>query len=417
MQTQIKNGQTDIAAETLWNMLDHIDIVVFRADLAGGHRFLFASRMLETLTGYPRADFIEAGKNWMDLVHAGDREYVQKKYQQCLEQGTAVNVEYRLIRADGGEINLQEHLGKPDGVTRQADGWIIDNSERKRVQVNLERTQMLQSIGRLSAGIAHEINTPIQFIGDNIKFLSDSFGQVNHILELYEEMENARAEKLDGRAPELLEQIQKMRTDIDLSFLVNEIPQAIEQSLEGIKRVSTMLSAMRDFSHMDERRVTSVDLNKVIKSTAVISRNEYKYIADILLELDENLPRVTCCQDDMNQVFLNLIVNAAHSIADKISDEKNKRGTITIRSFVQEDEVVVSIGDTGMGIPPEIQEHIFEPFFTTKEFGRGTGQGLCITRSIVVEKHKGRLDYETRVGKGTTFNIYLPMNFDMSPRI
>lgn len=270
----------------------------------------------------------------------------------------------------------------------------------------LERTQMLQSLGRLTAGIAHEINTPIQFIGDNLHFLSEGFDELLSLLEEYEK--NRTDVCKSDLSDNLNERIVSVKAKADMDFFTNEVPKAIAQSIDGIKRVSSMISAMRDFSHIDERRFDRADLNKAVKSTVVILRNEVKYVADVKMDLDYDMPAVMCCIDEIQQVFLNLIINAAHSIGDCIS-EGAERGLITISSRVQDNYAVFTISDTGKGISPDIREKIFEPFFTTKSPGHGTGQGLSIVRSVVLERHRGKLDLESSEGVGTTFIIYIPI--------
>ncbi len=413
MQTNTTKDRILQQNSDLTGILDHLDMMIYQAQVEQGrHRFTYVNKKIEHLTGYSLNQIREKNISWFDLIDPNDIDPVLEKIHTAVRQNTPVSIEYRIRSSDGSSTHVLDRLFPVSGEEEGAvvfDGWIIDNTERKRVQSSLERTQMLQSIGRLSAGIAHEINTPIQFIGDNIKFLSDSFGQVRNILDLYERFETLGDEDFNAGCARLLSEIGEIRKEVDLSFLVNEIPQAIEQSLEGIKRVSTMLSAMRDFSHIDERRANSVDINKVIQSTVVICRNEYKYIADILLDLDDNLPRVICCQDDINQVLLNLIINAVHSIEERQKKDK-QRGTIKIRTQKHERDVVIRVQDSGTGIAPEVQEKMFEPFYTTKDAGKGTGQGLSIIKSIVEEKHKGRLEYETEIGKGTEFYIYLPVH-------
>jgi signal transduction histidine kinase len=213
-----------------------------------------------------------------------------------------------------------------------------------------------------------------------------------------------------------IEKVADAEGQADLHFLAEEIPRAIEQSLDGIKRVVTMVVAMRDFSHIDERRMGLTDLNKALKSTIVILRNEIKYTADVKTDLDNNLPRVYCCADDMNQVFLNLLINAAHSIAEVVGTGARKRGLITVTSRREGDNVLILVSDTGTGIKLDIQDKIFDPFFTTKAPGKGTGQGLSLARSIVVDKHAGVLDFETEFGVGTTFTVRLPIESNRQKR-
>ena len=196
----------------------------------------------------------------------------------------------------------------------------------------------------------------------------------------------------------------------DLDYLLEEIPRALSQSLEGIERVSHIVRAMKDFSHPGTAAKMMTDLNRALDSTATVASNEWKYVADLRLDLDPGLPLVPCLPADLNQVFLNMIVNAAHAIADVVGDGSNGKGIITISTRQQEDRVEIRIGDTGTGMTEEVKERIFDPFFTTKVVGRGTGQGLAISHSVVVERHGGTIAVETAPGKGTTFIISLPLS-------
>ncbi len=286
---------------------------------------------------------------------------------------------------------------------------VISTDQSTDARRELERTQMLQNLGKLTAGIAHEINTPIQFIGDNLQFLSNGFTDILYLLADYEKLITDIAETSDLKNHN--DRINSVKEKTDIGFISREIPKAIAQSIDGIKRVSTMISAMRDFSHIDERRFALADLNKTIKSTIVILRNEIKYVADVETDLDENLPTVMCCIDEIQQVFLNLMINAAHSIRDVI-EQNGERGLIKVSSKVQDRYTVFTITDTGKGIPQDIKEKIFEPFFTTKGPGEGTGQGLSIVQSAIVEKHKGKIELESAEGVGTTFTIYIPIEGD-----
>jgi signal transduction histidine kinase len=251
-----------------------------------------------------------------------------------------------------------------------------------------------------------------------MRFLSDSFEQVIDLLGIYKQVaESLTKDDMSNESRHAaVEKVAAAEAGADLHFLAEEIPRAIEQSLDGIKRVVTIVVAMRDFSHIDERRMGMTDLNKALKSTIVILRNEIKYTADVKTDLDNNLSRVYCCADDINQVFLNLLINAAHSVAEAVGTGVRKRGLITVRSRREGENVLISVSDTGTGIRPDIQDKIFDSFFTTKGPGKGTGQGLSLARSIVVDKHAGILDFETEYGVGTTFTVSLPIESSKQKR-
>jgi signal transduction histidine kinase len=276
---------------------------------------------------------------------------------------------------------------------------------RESVEIELRHAQKLEAVGRLAAGVAHEINTPIQFIGDNTRFLYDGFASVTQLVTAYQAL---RAATTDGAVDSaLVREAEAAEAEVDWAYLMAEIPKAIGQTLEGVDRVATIVRAMKDFAHPQAEEKTPADLNAALRSTLIVARNELKYAAEVETELGE-LPPVLCYLGDLNQVFLNLLVNAAHAIADKVGGSGEK-GCIRVRTAQEEDSVVIAISDTGSGIAEEIRGKIFDPFFTTKEVGRGTGQGLAIARAIVVEKHGGTLDFETEPGHGTTFFIRLPV--------
>ncbi|MFZ0232766.1 MAG: ATP-binding protein [Candidatus Acidiferrales bacterium] len=288
-----------------------------------------------------------------------------------------------------------------------------DISEKRQMEIELRHAQKLEAVGGLAAGIAHEINTPIQFIGDNTRFVQDSFRETTQMIVKYEEIsQQARQGQLPCAA---LQELDSICRKIEWDFLRNEIPKALDQMLDGVNRVATIVRAMKEFSHVDRSTEKApADLNKAIESTLIVARNEVKYVADVDTELGA-LPPVTCHLGDLNQVFLNLFVNAAHAISDVVKSTGEK-GRISVRTWQEGDNVMVAVADTGTGIPERVRGKVFEPFFTTKEVGKGTGQGLALARAIVVEKHGGTLSFETEMGKGTTFFVRLPTNGVPAPR-
>jgi PAS domain S-box-containing protein len=409
-----------MSEEVFGRLVDNVAEVLYSITFVDSVRMNFISSKVESLTGYASEEILTDNISWVDIVHVDDRHRLLEAFEQCQLLAKGLELEYRLISKDGSVrevLDRAQPVFNSTGEVIGVDGLIVDVTERKRLQQKLDRTQMLQNIGRLAAGIAHEINTPIQFIGDNMRFLSDSFEQVIDLLGTYKQMAKSLSkDDMSNESRAAIEKVADAEGQADLHFLAEEIPRAIEQSLDGIKRVVTMVVAMRDFSHIDERRMGLTDLNKALKSTIVILRNEIKYTADVKTDLDNNLPRVYCCADDMNQVFLNLLINAAHSIAEVVSTGARKRGLITVTSRREGDNVLILVSDTGTGIKLDIQDKIFDPFFTTKAPGKGTGQGLSLARSIVVDKHAGVLDFETEFGVGTTFTVRLPIESNRQKR-
>jgi PAS domain S-box-containing protein len=266
--------------------------------------------------------------------------------------------------------------------------------ERDRLEDNLRQAQKLEAIGQLAAGIAHEINTPTQYVGDNLRFLKESFGELNGLLGQLVKAGGAPASKL--------------LADADFDYLKEEIPRALNQSLEGVDRVAKIVRAMKEFSH-PAREKTATDLNRAIQSTITVASNEWKYVAEMEMDLDTNLPAVHCSPAEFNQVVLNIVVNAAHAIGDVVGDGGKGKGKITVKTRPDGEWAVVQISDSGCGMPPHIQQRIFDPFFTTKEVGKGTGQGLAIAHNVIVDKHGGTIKVVSAPGKGTTFIIRLPI--------
>ncbi|MGB8579721.1 MAG: MHYT domain-containing protein [Candidatus Sulfotelmatobacter sp.] len=283
-----------------------------------------------------------------------------------------------------------------------------DVTDRTALETQRRQAQKLESVGQLAAGIAHEINTPTQYIGDNIRFLKDAFQDIRTLVVSYERLLAAAKENTVSCETEQEVSATVERADVD--YLFDQIPKAIEQAAEGVTRVSTIVSAMKEFSHPDTKEKIPLDLNHAIESTITVARSEWKYVADLETEFDPTLPPISCQPGEFNQVILNLIVNAAHAIADVAGKEGSERGKIKVQTRNCQEWAEIRIQDSGSGIPEKVRARIFDPFFTTKEIGKGTGQGLAIARSVVVDKHNGTIHFETEEGKGTTFVIRLPQD-------
>ncbi len=279
--------------------------------------------------------------------------------------------------------------------------------EHERMETELRLAQKLESIGQLAAGIAHEINTPTQYVGDNTRFLEDAFADMLNITGAQNRL--LEAARQGTVAADLINEVEATIESADLEYLSEEIPRAISQSLEGTTRIAKIVTAMKQFSHPGREEKEAVDLNRVIDSTTTVSSNEWKYVAEMKTELDAALPMVSGYAAELGQVFLNLIVNAAHAIAGVVGDSAEQKGLITVSTACVEGMAEVRITDTGTGIPESIRSKVFDPFFTTKEVGKGTGQGLHIAHSVVVDKHGGTLALESEVGVGTTFIVRLPL--------
>ena len=278
---------------------------------------------------------------------------------------------------------------------------IRDVTDLRQMEQDLHQAQRLEAIGRLAAGIAHEINTPIQFIGDNAQFLAQGITDVLAYLALCEELLQAPA--FDAQRASLEERKEQM----DVSFVATEAPNATRNIVEGVARVARIVSAMKGFAHPDGVEKSQADLNRALETTIVVATNEWKNVAQVVTDFGE-IPLVPCRLGEINQVFLNLLVNAAHAVEPNVK-RSGEKGTITVRTYVAGTLAIVAISDDGTGNAPEIRDRVFDQFFTTKEVGRGTGQGLAIARRVVVEQHGGQIEFTSELGKGTTFYVRLPL--------
>jgi signal transduction histidine kinase len=272
----------------------------------------------------------------------------------------------------------------------------------------LRQSQKLEAIGQLAAGIAHEINTPTQYVGDNTRFFKESFESIAILLRDHKEL--LEAAQNDRLTPDLVARAKEVLMAADLDYLFEQVPTAINETIEGVDRISKIVRAMKEFSHPGGKEKTSADLNKAIESTVTVARGQWKYVADMKLNLDPELPRVPCFLGEFNQCVLNLLINAAHAIGDKLKEKPGGLGLITVGTRRDGAWVEISVRDTGTGIPESARPHIFEPFFTTKEVGKGTGQGLSMVYCNIVKKHGGQVAFETEAGVGTCFLLRLPIS-------
>lgn len=280
--------------------------------------------------------------------------------------------------------------------------------ELRMTQAKLLQAQKLEAIGQLAAGIAHEVNTPAQYVTDNVSFLQRAFDKLLKVVETQGNLiEGVRS---GDTTPLAHEAVDAARTAAKLDYLARQVPRAIEQSLEGLGQISSIVKAMKEFSHPSGAEKQPFDIHDVIESTSIVAKNEWKYVADLELDFDWSLPPVLLLRNEFSQVMLNLIVNAAHAVAASLSPGSADKGKIVISTKAIGANVEVRVSDNGTGIPEPVRARVFEPFFTTKEVGKGTGQGLAIAYSVVVDKHGGTITFDSREGHGTTFIISLPLS-------
>jgi signal transduction histidine kinase len=271
-----------------------------------------------------------------------------------------------------------------------------------KMEIDLRQAQKLEAVGRLAAGVAHEINTPVQYISDNVTFASEAFRELGGLCGRY------RAAVAATAPAELQAELASAEQASDLDFLLSQTPQSFATALAGLARIASIVSAMKDIGREDADTWVPADVNKILQSTLDVARGEYQSVADVETDWGAKA-QVLCRPSALGQVFLHVLTNAAHAIADACAGGGARRGTIRVSTRDDRDSVLVTLADTGTGIAPEIRERVFDPFFTTKEVGRGSGQGLTVAHSIV-EKHGGTIHFETAVGKGTSFIVRVPVN-------
>lgn len=283
----------------------------------------------------------------------------------------------------------------------------VMRQEKAHLETELHQAQRLRAMGEISAGIAHEINTPIQFVTDNMRFLSKATTDLLHYVSLASAA--LKEHPAGAGAPDSVAAARDAKKKQDLAFLEKEIAGAVAQSLEGLEQVASIARAMHDLAHMGSPGEKSpVDINTIARSAMTVARNEWKYVAEVAYDLDPLLPPVPCYRGDISQVLLNLITNAAQAIEDVVGNS-GKKGKITLSTRQDGTSAFITVRDTGTGIPEAVRPQIFELFFTTKKAGEGSGQGLSIARTLIVKKHGGDLTFETEIGTGTAFTICLPL--------
>jgi two-component system, NtrC family, sensor kinase len=334
----------------------------------------------------------------IDLVAPRDRQKVAHMVEECAQVGGSRRFEAALLRRNQGlrhgewTISAGSAGGRLYVVAR-------DITVRRRLEQELNAARRLEAIGQLAAGVAHEINTPLQFIGDNVAFLADAWLRLRPLLQALE----------DG-VPST--RLTELRAAADLSFSLVEIPASLQSAAQGVERVGELVKSLREFAHSESRRARAEDLNAAIERVLIITRSQWRVVATVE-RAGSPLPLVACQLGAMHQVLVNLICNAAQAIEERNKKTPDLKGVITITTTTGDGLATLSVTDTGTGIPEAIRDKVFEPFFTTREVGRGTGQGLAIVRRIVCEQHHGAIEIETTPGEGSTFHIRLPLQEQM----
>ena len=375
----------------------------------------FINQEAERILGWQSEQMLE--QQWLDQVSPESnraKASPENTLFETLKDGVSRRIEEESFHRQDGTLVPVSYAVSALGDEREISGAVItfnDISERKQAEEErssmerqLNQAHKMEAVGQLAGGIAHEINTPIQYIGENLRFLQEASEDVNGLLEAYKGLLQA-AESVSSLQPQV-ERVKQIAEEVEIDYLQEETPKSLEQSLTGTEQVARIVLAMKEFAHPGSREMAPVNLNKVIQNAVAVSKNEWKYVANTELKLEPGLPEVPCVGGEISQVLLNLIVNAAHAIEGA---ERGEKGTITITTAQQSDQLEVRISDNGTGIPEDVQTSVFNPFFTTKDVGKGSGQGLAIAQDIVVGKHNGELFFETESGQGTTFVIRLPL--------
>lgn len=346
---------------------------------------------------------------FIEFIHTDDRDHVEEAIRLAIEKNESYETEHRIILPDGSTKTVHErgHIAyDEDGKPQSMLGSVQDITELKAIENQLIKTSKLESIGQLASGIAHEINTPVQFLQHNLKFFQDGFNDLVELLGEYEKLK--KATESEQLLQDIHIRIQDCSQVLDYDYLMDEIPKSLGQSMEGLDRISRIVQSVKQFAHsgLSEKRL--VDINEIVNTVITVSTNEWKYHSEVHLDLDKMLPKLLCAPDMMNQALLNLIVNAAHTNTERVKMGDIDKAGIYISTRYEDRQIVIVIRDEGMGIPVINRERIFDPFFTTKDIGQGTGQGLAMVQRTIVGEHEGAIAVESEIRNGTTFTIHLP---------
>ena len=396
--------------------IEHTDDAILLVDLEGNISyanpsfFLLFKNDAATILLNPLSHLLKQCKTEHSETEPNIEGALQHGWEERLEfpatDDRTIHIRLRVsqIRDDAGDIQgFACHFYDVGEEERHIE-------ERRLMEVRLRQSERLESIGRLAAGVAHEINTPTQFVGDNLHFLKASFEDLMQIVKAFEASLNSLSDADPTR-----ESLRTLLQETDLEYLKREIPQSFEQAGDGIERIAEIVSAMKEFCHPGSKSRKQTDLNEALKRTVTVARNEWKYCCTVGLHLDPDLDPVLCLPGEINQAFLNIIINAAHAVGTVVEAGQREIGFIDITTLQLDEMVEIRIADNGIGIPEEIRDRIFDPFFTTKEVGKGTGQGLAVAYDVIVRKHKGDIFVESEHGVGTVFIVRLPRSLEPIP--
>ncbi|QJB57181.1 PAS domain-containing sensor histidine kinase [Pseudodesulfovibrio sp. zrk46] len=403
--TRIK--EADVARSRLTAAIEQAAEMIIITDLDG--TISYVNPAFEQVSGYSKEEVL--GKN-PRILNSGEhkRDFYIGLWETLVADeiwtGRFIN------RRKNGERYTQEStIGPVKNDNGERIGYVgvaRDISEQLVIEARLRQSQKLESIGELAAGIAHEINTPTQYVTSNLQFFEDSFAKYSGMIEKTQKLILLiKNRELGGSESEILEYAEKIIDDQEVEFLKEDLPNALQESESGLKRISEIVQSIKQLAHPGEVKKSFWSLNEIVRDAVTVATNEWKYSAIINYDLDEQLDHIYCLKAEVGQVILNVVVNAAHAI-EAVRDIDDELGSISIKTYSERDLAVLEISDTGSGIPEELLDRIFDPFFTTKEVGKGTGQGLAIAHNVVTNLHNGSIEVLSTVGEGSTFVIKLP---------
>jgi two-component system NtrC family sensor kinase len=384
----------------------------FGADIELGHSLLeYVDVPLDRKTAEANLERALAGETLIEEAYSGAEPHARSYFQVShspirTESGEVIGVtvlaqditERKRVEDEIRELNRNLERRVRDR-TRQLEASTQERDrafrELQMAHARILHQEKMAAIGQLATGIAHEINTPAQYLSDNLAFLERALPQAVAALSSYREL---RASLADGSTEGL--------ADADMAYFIDEVPRALRESRVGVQCIARIISAMRDFAHRGSDQPERADLSRLISNAAEMSRNEWSAVGELDVSIGPGASTLVCLPDRLSQVILNLLVNAAHAIAD--AGRPPGAGRMKVSTRLDGDWLEILVEDNGCGIPAEDRHRIFEPFFTTKPAGRGTGQGLAIAHDIVVGVHQGHLRVDSEPGAGTTFTIRLP---------
>lgn len=392
-------------------MLNWVNGAVITVDREG--RVIQANNAALSSLGWTDEEFI--GRHLHETIHHSQEDGSEYPYDFCpefaaIEDGSSHHVNGDVFwHKDGTSFSADFIVCPTRNDNNDITGAVVtfrNLTEQRLQEAKRIQSMKLESIGELAAGIAHEINTPIQFIGSNISFLRDSFADLLQVNKAYSGLRDKLKNSIEYSA--ILNDIARLEESADIAYLEEEAPKAFAQTIDGVDRVTKLVLGLKGFAHSGAgENKSEVDINDIITNSLIVCHNAYKYVAELVTEFGD-LPAIKVFPGDIGQVIVNMVINAAHAIADQ-KEKTGVMGSIRICTSCDNHTIVVAIADTGGGIPENIRQRIFDPFFTTKKVGQGSGQGLAICRTLIHDKHRGEISIESTVGKGTTFYIRLPL--------